>query len=371
LSPVLVVRRVGPRFLGEVMLPRSCVLLVAALALSASSVQAQTCATVGPASDTSSPGTASFVTSTTVTSGCSDRFVQVEGYIVALNPQFCTGTTLSNGYSCFRETHNTNATITTGAVACGYWTGASYHRYKDGANGTLHDVYNSAELTTLNAGSCSYEDPGDPEADCNALGNGYYWDGDRCIPLNCPIVISFGGGRDYRFTSAADGVLFDINGDGILDQIGWTLPNVPTALLAIDLDGDGRITSGKELFGDATIPGIRNGFDALAYMTAAFNGGTLSGSVSSADAIFPRLLLWTDRNHNGISEPDELRPASDLISDLGLGYQKSDRTDSAGNSLRFRGWVHMRTLPGRNRVLNPAEDRARRRLIYDVFFDIM
>jgi hypothetical protein len=181
-----------------------------------------------------------------------------------------------------------------------------------------------------------------------------------------PIVIATGD-SSYKLTSASDGVLFDMNGDGMREQVAWTKPNAGVAFLALDRDGDGYITSGRELFGNFTIAGESNGFDALARMTMESNGGMKRGSVSSDDPLFARLLLWTDRNHNGVSESDELRPASEILSDIGLGYQTHNRRDGYGNLYKFRGWVHVRTAPGRNKVETPQEDVARRRQIFDVF----
>jgi hypothetical protein len=91
------------------------------------------------------------------------------------------------------------------------------------------------------------------------------------------------------------------------------------------------------------------------------------GSVSSDDPLFARLLLWTDSNHNGISEPSELRAASEFLSDIGLSYENHHRRDGNGNLYRYRGWVHIRTAPGRNRAKAPTEDEERRRQIFDVF----
>jgi hypothetical protein len=112
---------------------------------------------------------------------------------------------------------------------------------------------------------------------------------------------------------------------------------------------------------------VPNGFEALRLLNLESNGGIERGSVSSDDPIYARLLLWTDRNHNGISEPSELRPARELISDIGLGYVPYARRDGSGNRFRFRGWVHVRTASGRNFAWTPNEDRDRRRYIYDVF----
>jgi hypothetical protein len=38
------------------------------------------------------------------------------------------------------------------------------------------------------------------------------------------------------------------------------------------------------------------------------------------DPLFARLLLWTDRHHNGVSEASELRPAHEVLADIGLAY---------------------------------------------------
>ena len=197
----------------------------------------------------------------------------------------------------------------------------------------------------------------------------YYWNGYECTNVASPIVIATNPGQ-YRFTSAVDGVAFDIDGDGDLEQVAWPEASAEVAFLALDVDGDGRITSGKELFGDNTVPGVRNGFKALAIVAQASNGHAMRGSVSEDDPIYFVLLLWTDRNHNGVSEPEELRPAREVVSAIGLGYQVAPRRDGHGNILRYRGWSHLRTSAGRNPANSPDEDRARRRPIWDVFLTI-
>jgi hypothetical protein len=87
------------------------------------------------------------------------------------------------------------------------------------------------------------------------------------------------------------------------ERVSWTEADSDVSFLAIDRDGDGKITSGKELFGNFTLPGVSNGFLALQGLAMQTNGGIERGSVSSDDPLYARLLLWNDMNHNGISEP--------------------------------------------------------------------
>jgi hypothetical protein len=180
---------------------------------------------------------------------------------------------------------------------------------------------------------------------------------------NCALVVSTNPRSAYTLTSAAGGVAFDVDGDGHLDQVAWTEAGSDVAFLALDRDGDGRIRSGEELIGDRTMPGARNGVSALTQLAA--HPEPLS-TVHSGIALFERLRLWRDANHNGMSEVDELKPAADELAAIGLGYTPHRRLDGHGNQSRYRGFVHVRTEPGRNRPQTPEDDRVRRRYIYEV-----
>ena len=181
--------------------------------------------------------------------------------------------------------------------------------------------------------------------------------------MNCPIVISTDPNSQYTLTALEDGVLFDIDADGSLDQVAWTEPATDVAFLALDRDGDGRITSGRELIGDRTLPGVTNGPNALIQL--ATHAGTW-GLLDKNDPLFAKMLLWSDANHNGKSEASELRPAEDELSAIGLGFQPERRVDSHGNQSRFRGFVHVQTARGKNMATTTQDDRARRRYLYDV-----
>lgn len=172
-----------------------------------------------------------------------------------------------------------------------------------------------------------------------------------------PIIIPTGNSQAYRMTPVADGVLFDIRADGTLPRVSWTQPDAELAFLAIDRNKNGRIDDGSELLGERTLPGVGNGFDALAQL-GSHNG---DGALDAQDALFGELLLWTDRNHNGVSEADELRPASDVLEAIGLGYFFAQRRDGAGNRFAYRGWA---------RRVGAGESFGREFKIFDVFLRV-
>lgn len=158
-----------------------------------------------------------------------------------------------------------------------------------------------------------------------------------------PIILDITG-KGFVLTSAQNGVKFDIHGDGVPVQIAWTDPSSGNAFLALDRDGDGKITSGKELFGDVTLqpPSPNpNGFLALAEFDKPENGGNGDGVIDSHDTVFSKLLLWIDVNHDGISQPQELYHLPEMgIYSLGLDYHSSLKTDKYGNVFRYFSQVN-------------------------------
>jgi hypothetical protein len=169
-----------------------------------------------------------------------------------------------------------------------------------------------------------------------------------CLDGNCevntPIIIDTNG-DGYELTSAASGVTFDMRGQGKPIRISWTSAGSDDAFLALDRNENGQIDNGTELFGSFTPQlhngGKRNGFLALAVYDELQNGGNGDGFIDSQDAIYTKLLLWRDKNHNGISEPSELFTLDQVgITGIDLHYHPDKHTDEFGNRFRYRARVY-------------------------------
>lgn len=99
-----------------------------------------------------------------------------------------------------------------------------------------------------------------------------------------PLVINYDGpaaqltGRNYQF---------DLDGDGREDQISFLKEG--SGFLAIDLNNDGTINNGKELFGPTT----GNGFAELSQYDQDGNGW-----IDENDSVFNKLRIWT-KDENG------------------------------------------------------------------------
>ena len=221
---------------------------------------------------------------------------------------------------------------------------------KEADNGAVNYVYcpppcpqfcdlESCGLNCVSQDICTYpNNNGCPDGYSGALGRG-------CCTPQSPIVIDVSG-NGVNLTDAEHGVLFDISATETPKHLAWTLLGSDDAWLVLDRNGNGTIDNGSELFGNFTPQPIpppgseRNGFLALAEYDKRVNGGNSDGFITNQDSVFTALRLWQDVNHNGISEPSELKPLSSIgLASIELDYKESRKFDEYGNKFRYRAKV--------------------------------
>ena len=188
---------------------------------------------------------------------------------------------------------------------------------------------------------------------------------------------------DYMLTDAVGGVRFDLDGDGIEEQTGWTATGSGLAFLALDRNGNGKIDNGKELFGNFARPDSSNGFAALLHEAGPYGA---YGAIEEGHRLFEKLLLWEDENHNGLSDAGEIQKFSDHYVFIDLSWVPDALKDKHGSDFRYTGNAGIRVseskkLPRakmvcdegpfgtlRNCKPDRSDELSRYIDIYDVFF---
>ena len=150
-----------------------------------------------------------------------------------------------------------------------------------------------------------------------------------------PLIFDLDG-DGYNVDKKELGANFDLDKNGFAEKINWTKKD---GFLCLDLNGNGAIDDGGELFGDQTLlaDGTRakNGFEALAQYDS--NG---DGVINAGDEIFDSLRIWVDADGNGVSGEGEMKTLAELgITSISLGYEnvnaETDTEATIGNAAAF------------------------------------
>lgn len=205
-------------------------------------------------------------------------------------------------------------------------------------NGILIGALAMASWLPLQAGAA--------QDDCNGGGNS-------------PLIVDVHG-DGIHLGQKGVGIHFDLYGNGAPIAIQWVRPQGDEAFLVMDLNGNGVVDNGSELFGEGTdliLEGGKaiNGYVALQQYDSTSLGGNDDGRISSADAIWPQLRMWTDSDADGKSAPSELETPEALgLVAFDTIPRFSRHVDAAGNTMPFYSWV--------------TRLKGRRVLMVDVFF---
>lgn len=145
-------------------------------------------------------------------------------------------------------------------------------------------------------------------------------DTEPAVNAASPLVIDLNadGVGSYKLKN---GVYFDLDNNGFKEKTAWT--HYQDGLLALDLNGNGTIDNGAELFGNHTQLAngslAANGFEALAQYD-----DNKDGVINNKDKIWKNLLVWQDKVNDGVSQTDELTKIAKIgITEIDLGYKNS------------------------------------------------
>lgn len=162
----------------------------------------------------------------------------------------------------------------------------------------------------------------------------------NCDKAISPLIVDFGN-KGIGLSAPFPGTPFDIDGNGLVDNISWPTAR-ETMFVVLDVNGNGKIDDGRELFGNSTIgldgKAADNGFLAL----AKFDDNK-DGQIDARDSVYTKLRLWSD-NGDGISTADELLTLeSQGVASIDLAYVAAKEIDAFANMTLQRSSVKLKS----------------------------
>lgn len=144
-----------------------------------------------------------------------------------------------------------------------------------------------------------------------------YTSAEKAVPQRDPLIIDLGE-EGIELTDVENGVYFDLDNNGFAEKTAWI--GTEDGFLALDINGNGIIDNGSELFGDQFVMPDGNisetGFEALSSLDENHDG-----IIDENDAVFEKLCVWIDSNHNGNTDENELKTLTESgIVSIDLNY---------------------------------------------------
>lgn len=149
-----------------------------------------------------------------------------------------------------------------------------------------------------------------------------------------PLIVDLDG-DGVETTGIHENIYFDHDGNGFAEKSGWV--GKDDGLLVRDINGNGQIDNGTELFGNNSVLSsgqkAENGFEALKDLDSNHDG-----VFDNKDAAWNEVKVWKDSNQNGLVEDGELLTLEQAnVSGINLGYQDKDIVDENGNTIGQTG----------------------------------
>ena len=150
-----------------------------------------------------------------------------------------------------------------------------------------------------------------------------------------PLVVDLDGDGIVETNKENSSVYFDHDNNGLAESTGWA--GKDDGLLVRDINGNGQIDDGTELFGDNTILSngqkAANGFEALKDLDS-----NNDGVFNSSDTAWNQVKVWKDGNGNGIVDEGELLTLEEAnIVGVNLSYDSVNFSDNNNNGHKQQG----------------------------------
>jgi hypothetical protein len=190
--------------------------------------------------------------------------------------------------------------------------------------------------------------------------------GNKCIHKMhqfSPIVLDLTGAAMIdTLNPILSSTFFDLDGNGRLEKTGWVKKG--SGLLALDIDGNGKIDNGRELFGEATR--LTDGKTAEnGYVAMAQYDDNQDGRLDRSDKVYGKLKVWLDANSDGRSQGHELYSLENLgIAAISTNYREVASEDVVQN----HGLPESNLVKYESRFWGPAACGLAGCKSYDVFF---
>lgn len=143
-----------------------------------------------------------------------------------------------------------------------------------------------------------------------------------------PLVVSFDN-KGIVFNNSKK-VAFDFKNG--MPATSWISSKVDAGFIVLDKNKNGKVDSIEEMFGDRTVgPDDRHSSDGFAAL-AKYDTND-DGLIDSQDQIFADLMIWKDKNSNGVTEKGELQSIQSIgLTSISLIQEHLDRyRDEHGN----------------------------------------
>ena len=149
-----------------------------------------------------------------------------------------------------------------------------------------------------------------------------------------PLIIDLD--RDgVETTTLENGTYFDHDNNGFAEKTAWV--GKDDGLLVRDINGNGQIDDGTELFGNNSVLSsgekAANGFEALKDLDS-----NNDGQFNSSDTAWNDVKVWKDTNQNGQVDEGELLTLEQAgVESINLDYENSNAEDVNGNTIGQTG----------------------------------